>query len=244
MSTSEPDATDAAALGQPPAAPAAENVAVEISACWNQIGVHGDATCPELQKYIRCRNCPVFSNAAVQMLDRPFLPQCRHEWTEYFAQPRELAAPARASALVFRLDAEWFALPTDVLQEVAERRPVHSLPHRRLGIVLGLVNIRGELLICVSLSRVLGLEPAPTAQTPAPAEGRLLVANWHGNRLVFPAAEVGGIHRFQKLEVQDPPATLAKSNLTYTQGLLSWKSRTIGLLDADRLFPSLNRSLM
>ena len=44
-------------------------------------------------------------------------------------------------------------------------------------------------------------------------------------------------------ELKEPPATLAKSNLSYTQGLLSWAGRTVGLLDADRLFSSLNRSL-
>src|SRR2546422_1979826 len=39
------------------------------------------------------------------------------------------------------------------IAEVAERRVIHSLPHRRTGIVLGVVNVRGELLVCVSLGR-------------------------------------------------------------------------------------------
>ena len=102
------------------------------------------------------------------MLDRPLLPEYRREWTEHFAQPKQLAAPARASALVFRINAEWLALPTQAFQEVAERRPVHSLPHRRQGIVLGLVNIRGELLICVSLGHLLGLERTPLGPNAAP----------------------------------------------------------------------------
>ena len=38
-----------------------EDVAVEICACWNQIGVQGDATCPELPKVVHCRNCPVYA---------------------------------------------------------------------------------------------------------------------------------------------------------------------------------------
>lgn len=243
VSTPELETTAAAALGPPPGPPPVEIAAVGISACWNQVGSLGDASCPELQTYIRCRNCPVFSNAAVRLLDRPLLPQSRREWAEYFAQPRERAAPARASALVFRLNAEWLALPTQALQEVAERRPVHSLPHRRQGVVLGLVNIRGELLICVSLSQLLGPERAAAGQTSARAYERLLVANWHGNRLVFPADEVRGIHRFQMSELKEPPATLAKSNLSYTQGLFPWQGKTVGFLDADHLFLSLNRGL-
>jgi chemotaxis-related protein WspD len=177
------------------------------------------------------------------LLDRPLLPQYRHEWSVYFAQPKQFGAPAKASALVFRLNAEWFALRTQVFQEVAEHRLVHSLPHRQPGIVLGLVNIRGELLICVSFGHLLGLEQTPSSQTLRRTYDRLLVTSWDGNRLVFPADEVRGIHRFQMSELKEPPATLAKSNFSYTQGVLSWAGRSVGLLDADRLFSTLNRSL-
>jgi chemotaxis-related protein WspD len=205
--------------------------------------VQGNATCPELKTFIHCRNCPVYSNAAVQLLDRPLLPQYRREWTEHFAKEKPLAAPTRASALLFRISAEWFALPTQAFQEVAEHRLVHSLPHRRQGIVLGLVNIRGELLICVSLGHLLGLDRLPPGETLRRTYDRLLVTNWDGNRLVFPADEVRGIHRFQMPELKEPPATLAKSKLSYTQGLLYWQGKAVGFLDADRLFSTLNRSL-
>jgi chemotaxis-related protein WspD len=205
--------------------------------------VQGNASCAELQRFVHCRNCPVFSKAGVQLLDRPLLPDYRRAWTEHFALERKSAGPAKTSALLFRINAEWLALPTPAFQEVAERRPVHSLPHRRQGIVLGLVNVRGELLICVSLGCLLGLDRSPLRETPRPTYDRLLVAKWDGHRFVFPADEVRGIHRFQTPELQEPPATLAKSRLSYTQGILYWQDRTVGLLDADLLFSSLNRSL-
>jgi chemotaxis-related protein WspD len=221
----------------------ATSQALEVRACWSEIGVLGNGSCPELQKFIHCRNCPAYLNAAVQLLDRPLLPQSRREWTEYFAQPKQLPAPVKASVLVFRIHAEWLALPTPTFQEVTECRLVHSLPHRRKGIVLGLVNIRGELLICVSLGHLLGLERPTSGRAPRRTYDRLLVTNWDGNRLVFPADEVGGIHRFQLSELKELPATLAKSNPSYTQGLLMWQGKAVGFLDADRLFSSLNRSL-
>jgi chemotaxis-related protein WspD len=205
--------------------------------------VQGDGTCAELQKFIHCRNCPVYAHAAVQLLDRPLLPQYRREWTEHFARARELAAPAKASALVFRIAQEWLALGTQTFVEVAESRPVHSLPHRQRGIVLGLVNIRGELLICVSLGHLLGLEGTPPGQPARRSYPRLLVTGWDGSRLVFPADEVRGVHRFQVTEIKEPPATLARSNFSFTRGLLSSAGTTIGLLDAERLFSSLAQSL-
>jgi len=205
--------------------------------------VHGNGTCPELQQVVHCRNCPVYSKAGVQLLDRPLLPEYRRAWTEHFAQEKKLASPARHSALLFRINAEWLALPTPAFQEVAERRPVHSLPHRRQGVVLGLVNVRGELLICASLGHLLGLDRRPLRETPCPAYDRLLVAKWGRHRFVFPADEVRGILRFQTPELQAPPATLAKSRRSYTQGILLWQDRAVGVLDAELLFSSLNRSL-
>lgn len=225
------------------AEPLAKVQAEEVRACWSEIGVQGDASCPELQRVTHCRNCPVYSRAGLQLLDRPLLPDYRRAWTEHFAQERKLTSSARQSALLFRINAEWLALPTSAFQEVAERRPVHSLPDRRQGLVLGLVNVRGELLICVSVGRLLGLERHPPDESPRPTYDRLLVAKWDGQRFVFPASEVRGLLRFQSPEVQEPPATLAKSKLSYTRGVLHWHNRAVGLLDADLLFSSLNRSL-
>ena len=57
----------------------------------------------------------------------------------------------------------------DLVPGSRPNRLIHSLPHRRQGIVLGLVNVRGELLICVSLARLLGIVPDPHP----PSRGRV-----------------------------------------------------------------------
>ena len=242
MSASPPQAIAPAAPAQP-SRPTTDASAVEVDACWNEIGVRGDSSCPELQKFIRCLNCPVFSNASVRLLDRPLPADYRRERTEYFAQERRPVPSHKSSAVLFRIVAEWFALPTKAFQEIAERRPIHSLPHRRQGIVLGLVNIRGELLICVSLERLLGLPKLQLREAPLEPDGRLLVAEWDGSRLAFPVSEVRGVHRFETQEIKQPPMTLTQSSLSLTQGVLYWQERAVGLLDPNLLFSSLNRSL-
>lgn len=214
-----------------------------IYACWNEIGVHGDNSCPELKKHIRCPNCPVYSGAGIKLLDRPLPTNYRREWSEHFAKTKKLPAPNRASAVLFRVSREWLALPSQAFQEIADRRPVHSLPHRRQGIVLGLANIRGELLICFSLGHLLHLDELPTPAELRTSYDRLLVADWNGRRIVFPVDEVRGIHRYQTQELKDPPATLAKASLSYTQSVLNWQGNMVGLLDPDLLFASFTRSI-
>jgi chemotaxis-related protein WspD len=179
----------------------------------------------------------------VQLLNRQLTTDYRRERTEHFAQGKKVAVPGKISAVVFRISNEWLALATQAFQEIAERRLVHSLPHRRQGIVLGLVNVRGELLICVSLGRLLGLERATSREARGQTHDRLMVVSWESNRLAFPVDEVDGIHRFQPNELKTPPATVAKSNPTWTEGVLTWGDRSVGYLGADKLFASLNRSL-
>jgi chemotaxis-related protein WspD len=212
--------------------------------CWNTIGVEGNGTCRELVKYIHCRNCPVYSAAGLLLLDRPLPPEYRREWTEHFAREKKLGTPVRTSVLLFRIASEWLGLPTTSFQEIAERRVIHSLPHRRGRVVIGLANIRGELTICVSLARALGLETDTQFKKRANAVfDRLLVTHWSGGRLAFPVDEVHGIHHFQQQDLQEPPATVSHSALTCTQGVINWRERTVGILDADALFALLNRNL-
>ena len=211
--------------------------------CWNRIGVEGDCSCPELEKFVHCRNCPIYAQAGLQVLDRPLSREYRVERTAHFADIRKPATGRKTSVVIFRIGQEWLGLPTNVLQEVVEHGPVHSVPHRRHGVLLGLVNVRGELLPCVSVGRLLGLDPGASAEKLRTYYDRLLVIVWDNRRLVFPADEVYGIHRFQSEETTPPPATLAKAALTFTQAIFPWQEKMVGLIEPELLVSTLNRSL-
>ncbi len=215
----------------------------EVVDCWNLIGVSGDQSCRELARHVHCHNCPVHAAAAARFLDRPFSPVERRAWTEHYAREKHVGTPAKVSALIFRLGGEWLALPTTAFQEIAERRVLHSLPHRRRGIVLGLVNVRGELLICASLARLLSLENTPAVSRSRAVFDRLLVAECAGQRFAFPVDEVHGVYRFQQIDLREPPATVARARLTCTRGVFPWRNFAVGFLDAETLFAALNRNL-
>lgn len=218
---------------------------MKIDPCWNKIGAWGSGECPELATTAHCRNCPVYSRAAADVLDRE-LPEGALE-----AAARSVAAAGQTrergsrSAVVFRVGPEWLALATEVFKEVCELRCVHSLPHQRNGVVMGIANVRGELLVVVSLAALFGITKSGT---PAPADGRvrerLLVAGGQqGERLVFRVDEVHGIHRYDPGELSEAPATIAKAASTYTRAIIPWQQKAVGLLDHELLFDSLNRSL-
>jgi chemotaxis-related protein WspD len=209
-----------------------------LGSCWKAIGVYGDASCSELVELVHCRNCPVYASAAAQLLDVEAPARYTQEWTQIVAADKPAAPIESFSVVIFRVGVEWLALPSAVFKEIADDRRVHSLPHRRNGALLGVVNIRGELLLCTSLKHILGASSAAGAQKMP----RMLVIQQNGERTVCPVDEVHGIERFPAEELKQVPATLAGAAVTFTKAVLFWRQRSVGVLDAERLFTALNRS--
>src|SRR5262249_49367640 len=110
-----------------------------VDDCWNRIGVHGDGSCSELKQHVHCRNCPVDTAAATELLNAALPGTYLDEWTSHVARAKvdDVAVDTR-SVVVFRIGDEWLALATPVVIEVAATRPIHSLPHRQNRVVLGL----------------------------------------------------------------------------------------------------------
>ena len=213
--------------------------------CWNRIGVCGDGSCPTLPQYVHCRNCPVYSAGAATLLDADVPASYFAEQTAYFAESARATDKGETrSVVIFRVASEWLALPTPVVIEVANRLPIHSLPHRPNGVVLGLASVRGELLVCVSLLQVVGGQPAaPTIHGRDAVYERLLVVRREAVHVVCPVDEVHGIHYFHPSELKAVPTTVAKAAITYSTALLPWKGRSVGTLDDQLLFYTLKRSL-
>jgi chemotaxis-related protein WspD len=227
-----------------------------IDACWSRIGVWGRADCAELTTHIHCRNCPVYSHAAAAMLDGAIPEGYLEEWTTHVAAPKQPPVAAAFSLLVFRINTEWFALPMSVLDEVVERRPIRTLPHMRSAFIRGIVNIGGQLLVCVSLTRLLELpgrsEQEKTAQT---IFERLLVVTTHGGRIAIPVSEVAGPARCQADDLRPAPATIERAPTHFTLAVWPWQqcrydasgpvieSINISVLDTQRLFPAIEKGL-
>jgi chemotaxis-related protein WspD len=212
-----------------------------VTDCWNKIGIYGDRSCPKLAEHAHCHNCEVYSAAALSLLDRQLPPLYVADWTAHFAKVGTVTERDTHSALIFRVGVDWLGLSTQVVDEVAETRTVRPLPHRRNGIVLGLANVRGELILCVSLAKLLGLTEDKPGETTVPS--RLVVLHHEGRRMAFIADEVQQTTRYREADLALPPATIARAAANYTKGVLPWRDRLVACLDEQVLVHSLNRSV-
>jgi chemotaxis-related protein WspD len=233
--------------------------------CWNAIGIGGDRSCPELLTFTHCRNCPVYATAGRHLLERAIPENYRHEWTQLLAHRRAglgnnaitsvehshpqsdiLPATATLAVVIFRLQREWLALNAQVFKEITLPSPIHTLPHRSNQILRGLINIRGELQLCISLSNLLNLEVADTLP-PALSSivySRLVVVEKAGSTWVFAVDELYGVQRFHQDELQDAPNSLTPATHTYTKGFFHWRSRSLSYLDEELIFTTLSKKVL
>ena len=237
--------------------------------CWRVIGVGGDRSCPELETYIHCRNCPVMANAAEAFFNRAPPDGYLDEWRRVLETTSENTESSGLSVLVFRLADEWFSLAAESLTEVTPLRKIHTIPHRSNSVFAGMVNVRGQLLLCCSLHGLLGLrqiDPLVLKQRKTLdqksddnrsiqlsddaailAPERLLVTSLTTSRVTrrwtFPVNEVAGVHRISEEELRDVPSTVGKPGQRFSSALFSWNSRTVSLLDTNQIFDGIHEQI-
>jgi len=226
--------------------------------CWKTVGVMGDGSCPELPAAVHCRNCKVFMEAGRQLFEREPPADYVEEQTAQLSQEVSEQAAGSEAMIIFRVGSEWLALDVQSVVEVAEPRTVHRVPHRSDRLLLGIVNIRGELQLCVSLREVLGIggtdelpdvgksSAGPSgivaeddAGKPARSASRLLVAERSGGRWAFAVDEVAGVYRVRTDRLGNVPSTVAKSVGRLADVVFGWEGKSVGRLADDRLFDSL-----
>jgi len=209
--------------------------------CWQAIGVWAPAkpSCPELDRVTHCRNCPVFLEAGRQLLDREPPDGYGEGWLEAL---EALRVTPGTTVLVFRVAGdELLALPATVLHEVLEWRVIRPIPHQRDGPLLGLVNLGGDLQLCVSIEVLLGL-PKPDSAV-CPPRGRLLAVGANSIEWAILVQDALTLHEVPDDDLGPPPATVTASASPYVRGLFTWRGRHVGLLDEELVLATLRRRI-
>jgi len=209
--------------------------------CWNLIGVHGDHSCPEIPKFVHCQNCPVYVSAGSELFNREPPSEWLEEHTRRLAELDAALESNAVTVLIFRLGEEWMAFDVRSILEVAEPRVVHRVPHRTGSHLEGVVNIRGELQLCVSLASLLRLSSDRHESAEPRGQQRFLVAEHARQRWVFPVDEVSGVHHLGVRQRTEVPATLRRSARSLSSDVYDWDGKYVCRLDADRVLADLQR---
>ena len=217
----------------------------DMENCWKKIGVFSKkkAQCSRLAEVIHCRNCDRFIHAGRNLLERDLPEACREEWTGIVASGKETESPGTVSVVIFRVWQEWLALHTRLFREVVDPQKIHTLPHRKNPVLLGLVNVHGEIQLCISLKDLLDIRGKSEENGEKKGYRRMMVVSSEGNQWVFPVEKIHGICRIHPDSFQNTPVTVAKSRSAFTRNIFSWENMNVALLDDGLLFASLKRSL-
>lgn len=158
------------------------------------------------------------------------------EWAARLAQPPEEADRELHSLIVFRLRGEWLALPASALAEVTDPQPIHAIPHRTNHVLLGMVSVRGQIRLAVSLHGLFEIEPDEPADRPSAP--RFLILQDGADQWVAGAEEVVGIVRVAQEQLRAVPSTFPRAS-THIRAVFDREGRTVGLIEPRTVVRSL-----
>lgn len=165
---------------------------------------------------------------------RPLPPGYREELRDQLAEKPEEQKKSAGSLLTFRIGDAHFGLPADAASAIAPTLHIARIPHRSGTVLLGLVAFRGDLLPCVSLENLLGLE-----STSSSAGRTLILEESAGRRWAVPIDSVTGVGHDLVDTVDLKNATLPIS-ANWISAAYSTDESTVFILDAPTLFRQIN----
>jgi len=215
-----------------------------IENCWKTIGVWSDegAQCDKLKAVIHCRNCEIFTQAGRSLLERELPDDYVQEWTTVLADKKSDELVGTLSLLIFRIEQEWLALPSLLFAEVLDPAKIHSVPHRPNPVLRGVVNVHGEVCVCVCLQALLGIDSCEVSPQTL-NHPRMLVMGDAKERWVFNVDEIHGIHRIPPSRIQPPPISAQKTGAGFSRGILDWDNKQVAVLDDELMLRQLSRSV-
>lgn len=186
--------------------------------------------------------------SAHKLFERPPQKDYLEEWSKLLAQPTEQQLETNDTSLViFRLENEWFGLSALVFSEIGVQRTINLIPYQNDSIVLGVVNVNGQLRLCFSLHDLLGIKKVNREKSEKMKFGahypRMLTITEGIELFTFPVEEVESVYQFDLSKMTNVPVNVLNSKENYLKGLISWNDKNIFIINEELLFLSLHRRL-
>lgn len=143
------------------------------------------------------------------LLDRKADPKYLQTWADLIGK-KPLQEPASSgSQLVFNLGGKWFGLAISFIKEIAPKTIIHKIPHRCHSACFGLINLKGNLIPCLSLEKL--LQMPEEGEIDEPDIFRFVCFQKENDSWAFPVHRIAGIYPLnQDLLMQNEPVILLK----------------------------------
>jgi len=174
-------------------------------------------------------------------LDLPIPEGQREVWAQQLAVELQTTTTGKQIRhFVFRVGAEWFGIEPKVLTlTLPDTRP-SQIPHQPSGLVEGLINADGRIVVCIRMPRVWDIMPS---QNPSGQNRRVLVLNIEGWTFAIRADEVLGMEDFLEEEIQPLPQGTQDALRRCGHGIALHKSRAVTLLNATHFAGEVRKKL-
>ena len=136
----------------------------------------------------------------------------------------------KISILSFQLGEELYGIELRYLAETRQFVPLRRIP-RAPAHLLGVINLRGELLPVFDLCPILGLsQREPRKFVPA-----LLVVSTKGNKLTFAVDQAKDILTFAAKDIHPTPLSLEPEQGLFLRGEVLFNNQPLSLLDIEKI---------
>ncbi|MBX3389284.1 MAG: chemotaxis protein CheW [Phycisphaeraceae bacterium] len=180
------------------------------------------------------------SDSLFRLLERPLLESDVRASTEDAASPAETGERGRIGVVLFGLGNESLALPASVVRRVTAFAQPVRIPHRSGGVLRGVCNVRGELVLCADLRRLLGMPAREDANTEPL---RTMVIGPASAAWAFEVDALHGIGRVDPSALASAPLTVEHALGAFVAGLAEVDNRPVTVLDGERILAGFKAAL-
>lgn len=160
------------------------------------------------------------------------LKEMRQQYWQGLEEQEESSSIAAKDYLVFSLCGQSFAIPTHIAREVL--RPPRLVPVPRIGqMILGIINLRGQVLAVTDLCPLLGLKRQGDVAT-----GRLVVVEAEGLTTALAVDEVAGIHQYPDDAIEPLAQGPGGMSSSVTSGQIKQEDGLLILLKMEQILAS------
>lgn len=139
--------------------------------------------------------------------------------------------------IVFTVGKEDYGLEIEKIQEVIRMKPIKQLP-RTPGFVLGVMNLRGNIIPVIGLREKFALEPLKYNQFT-----RIIVVNHKGKYVGMVVDEVNRVINVPLANIEGNPEMVNDDTRALVRGVARLQDQVIILVELDYLLYSLDEIL-